>query len=75
MTHRLPGRSSPAIAPPMSSATAVRELDLTAENQTEKLVVFTVSAGTEHAERLALLSVIGTETFTPAETVEADAAT
>jgi hypothetical protein len=34
----------------MSSATAVRELDLTAENQTEKLVVFTVSAGTEDAE-------------------------
>jgi len=52
------------------------ELDcqiLTAENQTEKLVVFTVSAGTEDAERLALLSVIGTETFAAAETVEADA--
>ena len=36
-------------------------------------MVFTVSAGTEDAERLALLSVIGTETFTAAETVEADA--
>jgi len=54
----------------------VIELDcqiLTAENQTEKLVVFTVSAGTEDAERLALPSVIGTETFAAAETVEADA--
>lgn len=54
----------------------VIELDcqiLTAENQTEKLVVFTVSAGTEDAERLALLSVIGTETSTAAEAVEADA--
>ena len=38
------------------------ELDcqiLTAENQTEKLVVFTASPGTEDAERLALLAVIG----------------
>ena len=57
-------------------AVGVMELDcqiLTAENQTEKLVVFTVSAGTEDAERLALLSMIGTETFAAAETVEADA--
>jgi transcriptional regulator with XRE-family HTH domain len=42
------------------------ELDcqiLTAENQTEKLVVFTATPGSEDAERLALLGVIGTETF------------
>jgi transcriptional regulator with XRE-family HTH domain len=42
------------------------ELDcqiLTAENQMERLVVFTVTPGTEDAERLALLAVIGTETF------------
>jgi hypothetical protein len=42
------------------------ELDcqiLTAENQHERLVVFTASPGTEDAERLALLRVIGTETF------------
>jgi len=42
---------------------------------TEKLVVSTGSAGTQDAERLALLSVIGTETFTAVETVAADAAT
>jgi transcriptional regulator with XRE-family HTH domain len=36
---------------------------LTAENLTEKLVVFTAIPGTEDAERLALLSVIGAQTF------------
>ena len=36
---------------------------LTSENQLEKLVVFTASPGTEDAERLALLSVIGNQTF------------
>jgi transcriptional regulator with XRE-family HTH domain len=36
---------------------------LTSENQLEKLVVFTASPGTEDAERLALLSVIGAQTF------------
>ena len=38
------------------------ELDcqiLTSENQTERLVVFTASPGTEDAERLALLGVVG----------------
>lgn len=42
------------------------ELDcqiLTAENQTERLVVFTATPGSEDAEKLALLGVIGTETF------------
>jgi hypothetical protein len=33
---------------------------LTAENQTEKLVVFTATPGSEDAEKLALLGVIGT---------------
>jgi transcriptional regulator with XRE-family HTH domain len=42
---------------------------LTAENQTEKLVVFTATPGTEDAERLALLSVIGAQQF---ETAAAD---
>ncbi|MBE2319735.1 helix-turn-helix domain-containing protein [Solirubrobacter sp. CPCC 204708] len=44
------------------------ELDcqiLTAENQTEMLVVFTAAPGSEDAEKLALLGVIGTETFAP----------
>jgi transcriptional regulator with XRE-family HTH domain len=36
---------------------------LTAENQTEQLVVFTATPGSEDAERLALLSVIGTQEF------------
>jgi transcriptional regulator with XRE-family HTH domain len=36
---------------------------LTAENLTERLVVFTATPGTEDAERLALLSVVGTQTF------------
>jgi hypothetical protein len=34
---------------------------LTAENQTERLVVFTATPGTEDAERLAMLAVIGTQ--------------
>jgi MmyB-like transcription regulator ligand binding domain len=36
---------------------------LTAENQTERLVVFTAAPGSEDSERLALLSVIGAQTF------------
>ena len=36
---------------------------LTAENQTERLVVFTATPGTEDAERLKLLAVIGNQTF------------
>jgi transcriptional regulator with XRE-family HTH domain len=42
------------------------ELDcqiLTSENQLESLVVFTATPGTEDAERLALLSVVGGQTF------------
>ena len=36
---------------------------LTAENQLERLVVFTAAPGSEDAERLAMLAVIGTQTF------------
>jgi transcriptional regulator with XRE-family HTH domain len=42
------------------------ELDcqvLTAENQTERLVVFTAAPGSESAEKLELLSVVGSQTF------------
>jgi transcriptional regulator with XRE-family HTH domain len=42
------------------------ELDcqiLTSDNQLERLVVFTATPGSEDAERLAMLAVIGTETF------------
>jgi len=44
---------------------------LTSENLTERLVVFTASPGSEDADRLALLSVVGSQAFpsggTPAE--------
>jgi hypothetical protein len=36
---------------------------LTAENQTEKLVVFSATPGSEDAERLALLAVVGAQGF------------
>jgi transcriptional regulator with XRE-family HTH domain len=36
---------------------------LTAENQTERLVVFTAAAGSEDADKLRLLSVVGNQTF------------
>jgi transcriptional regulator with XRE-family HTH domain len=52
----------------------VIELDcliLTADNQTEKLVIFTATPGSEDAERLALLRVIGTEQFTTLAEVDA----
>ncbi|HVX31819.1 MAG TPA: helix-turn-helix transcriptional regulator [Solirubrobacterales bacterium] len=42
------------------------ELDcqiLTAENETERLVIFTAAPGSEHAERLRLLSVVGNQRF------------
>jgi transcriptional regulator with XRE-family HTH domain len=44
----------------------VLELDcqiLTAENQTERLVVFSAAPGSEDAERLKLLSVVGNQSF------------
>ena len=40
---------------------------LTAENLTEKLIVFTAAPGTEDAERLALLAVVGTQRFETAD--------
>ncbi len=36
---------------------------LTSENRMEKLVVFTAAPGSEDAERLRLLSVVGAQTF------------
>lgn len=44
------------------------ELDcqvLAAENRTERLVVFTAAPGSEDAERLKLLSVVGSQSFVP----------
>ena len=60
---RLPATTRKRIAHPQ---VGLMELDcqiLTAENQTELLVVFTATPGSEDAEKLALLGVIGTETF------------
>ena len=60
----LPTETRKRIAHP---AVGLIDLDcqiLTAENQMERLVVFTATPGTQDAERLALLSVIGSETFT-----------
>lgn len=45
---------------------------LTAENLTEKLVVFTAVPGSEDAERLALLSVVGGQRFPDEADVRAD---
>jgi hypothetical protein len=61
---RLPSTTRKRIAHPR---VGLIELDcqiLTAENQTERLVVFTATPGSEDAERLALLGVIGTQAFT-----------
>ena len=52
----------------------VIELDcliLTADNQTEKLVIFTATPGSDDAERVALLRVIGTQRFTTLAEVDA----
>ena len=49
-------------------------LILTAENQTEKLVVFTATPGSEDAERLALLNVVGGQTFPTLDEVRAGSA-
>jgi transcriptional regulator with XRE-family HTH domain len=42
---------------------------LTSENLTEKLVVFTASPGSEDAERLALLAVVGTQAFASGDAI------
>ena len=44
---------------------------LTSENLTERLVVFTASPGSEDADRLALLSVIGSQAFPNAGVLDA----
>ena len=69
----LPAESYKRIAHPTVGLIKLDCLILTAENQTEKLVVFTATPGTEDAERLALLRVIGTERFTTLAEVDATA--
>lgn len=43
---------------------------LTSENLTEKLVVFTASPGSEDANRLALLAVVGSQTFPSSDALD-----
>ena len=50
----------------VNPAVGLLELDcqiLTAENQTERLVVFTAAPGSEDAEKLKLLAVVGNQSF------------
>jgi transcriptional regulator with XRE-family HTH domain len=69
----LPAEMRKRIAHPTLGVIELDCLILTAENQTEKLVVFTATPGTEDAERLVLLRVIGTERFTTLVEVDATA--
>jgi transcriptional regulator with XRE-family HTH domain len=62
----LPTDTRKRVAHPAVGVMDLECLILTAENQNEQLVVFTATPGTEDAERLALLGVIGTETFATA---------
>ena len=67
----LPAEAHKRIAHPTIGLIELDCLILTADNQTEKLVIFTATPGSEHAERLALLRVIGTEQFTTLAEVDA----
>jgi transcriptional regulator with XRE-family HTH domain len=59
----LPAVARKRIAHPTIGVIELDCLILTADNQTEKLVVFTATPGTEDAERLALLEVVGGQSF------------
>ena len=69
----LPAEAHKRIAHPTVGVIALDCLILTAENQTETLVIFTAIPGSEDAERLALLRVIGTERFMTLAEVDATA--
>ena len=67
----LPAEAHKRIAHPTIGPIELDCLILTADNQTERLVIFTATPGSEDAERLALLRVIGTEQFTTLAEVDA----
>ena len=67
----LPAEMRKRIAHPTIGVIELDCLILTADNQTEKLVIFTATPGSEDAECLALLRVIGTEQFTTLAQVNA----
>lgn len=70
----LPAEAHKRIAHPTIGVIELDCLILTAENQTEKLVVFTATPGTEDAERLALLEVVGGQSFATVDEVRAESA-
>jgi hypothetical protein len=70
----LPAEMRKRIAHPTIGVIELNCLILTAENQTEKLVVFTATPGSEDAERLALLKVVGGQTFPTLDEVRAGSA-
>jgi transcriptional regulator with XRE-family HTH domain len=67
----LPAEAHKRIAHPTIGLIDLDCLILTADNQTERLVIFTATPGSEDAEHLALLRVIGTEQFTTLAEVNA----
>ena len=60
---KLPSNTSKRLVHPQVGLIDLDCQILTAENQTELLVVFTAAPGTQDAEKLALLGVIGTQQF------------
>jgi transcriptional regulator with XRE-family HTH domain len=70
----LPAEMRKRIAHPTIGVIELDCLILTAENQTEKLVVFTATPGTEDAERLALLEVVGGQSFPTVDEVRVESA-
>jgi transcriptional regulator with XRE-family HTH domain len=70
----LPAEMRKRIAHPTIGVIELDCLILTAENQTEKLVVFTATPGTEDAERLALLEVVGGQSFPTFDEVRVESA-
>ena len=67
----LPAEAHKRITHPTIGLIELDCLVLTADNQTERLVIFTATPGSQDAERLALLRVIGTEQFTTLAEVDA----
>jgi hypothetical protein len=63
--HEVKGRSGTLkrFVHPLVGALTLDCQVLTAENLTERLVVYTAAPGTEDADRLALLRVVGTQEF------------
>ena len=70
----LPAVARKRIAHPTVGVIELDCLILTAEHQTEKLVLFTATPGTDDAERLALLEVVGGQRFPTVDEVRLESA-